>query len=47
MVFEIDGPDLEELRRARVRMERLGLAAVMLSWFGAMLIMSALVMVAA
>lgn len=47
MVYEIDGPDLEELRRARARMERFGLAAVVLSWIGAMLIMAALVVFAA
>ena len=47
MVYEIDGPDLEALRRARVRMERFGLAAVMLSWLGAVLILSALAIFAA
>lgn len=47
MVYEIDGPDLEALRRARERMERFGLAAVILSWLGAVLIMSALVILAA
>ncbi|HLZ79116.1 MAG TPA: hypothetical protein VKQ09_07235 [Sphingomonas sp.] len=46
MVYEIDGPDLEALRRARARLERFGLAAVILSWLGAVLIMASLVLVA-
>ncbi len=47
MVYEIDGPDLEPLRRARARLERFGLAAVILSWLGALLIMASLALFAA
>lgn len=47
MVYEIDGPDLEHLRRTRARLERFGMTAVILSWLGAVLIMSSLVIFAA
>jgi len=47
MVYEIDGPDPETIQRARARLERLGLAAVMLSWIGAVLILSSLMLFAA